>query len=83
MDKYALKKVRLGPLKPKEKENALNEVRIMASYNHPNIIAFKEAFIDEASNTLCIVMELAEGGDILKRIEAHKGNRSRYLEKDI
>ena len=28
-DYYALKKVKLGALKPKEKENALNEVRIL------------------------------------------------------
>ena len=28
---YALKKVKLPSLKPKEKENALNEVRILAS----------------------------------------------------
>ena len=49
---YALKKVRFGPLKEKEKENALNEVRILASINHPNIIAYKEAFIDESTNSL-------------------------------
>lgn len=49
---YALKKVRFGPLKAKERENALNEVRILASITHPNIVAYKEAFIDQASNTL-------------------------------
>lgn len=80
---YALKKVKMGVLKQKEKENALNEVRIMASYNHPNIIAFKQAFLDEASNSLCIVMELAEGGDLLKKIETHKLNRSRFPESEI
>jgi NIMA (never in mitosis gene a)-related kinase len=36
-------------MKPKEKENALNEVRILASYNHEYIIGFKEAFYDETS----------------------------------
>ena len=36
----------------KEKENALNEVRILASIRHPNIIGYKEAFLDEASNSL-------------------------------
>ena len=49
---YALKKVRFGPLKPKEKENALNEVRILASIQHPNIVAYKEAFIDHTTDTL-------------------------------
>lgn len=44
---YALKKVRILKLKEKEKENALNEIRILASVNHPNIISYKEAFFDD------------------------------------
>ena len=39
-------------LTEKEKTNALNEVRILASIKHPNIISYKEAFIDESSSTL-------------------------------
>jgi NIMA (never in mitosis gene a)-related kinase len=53
-------------MKEKEKENALNEVRILASYDEEYIIGFKEAFFDETSQTLCVVMEFAAGGDILK-----------------
>ena len=49
---YALKKVKMLNLVDKEKENALNEVRILASINHNNVIAYKEAFIDEASSSL-------------------------------
>lgn len=40
----------MGPLKTKEKENALNEVRILASVNHPNVVEYKEVFIDEPTN---------------------------------
>jgi len=36
-----LKKVKLGQLKEKEKENALNEVRILASITDPYIIGYK------------------------------------------
>jgi NIMA (never in mitosis gene a)-related kinase len=39
-------------LSDKEKENALNEVRILASIQHKNIIAYKEAFIDDPSQSL-------------------------------
>lgn len=54
MDKevYALKKVKMVKLSEKEKENALNEVRILASIKHDNICAYHEAFIDEASSSL-------------------------------
>jgi len=38
---YALKKVKLLQLTDKEKENALNEVRILASIEHANVIGYK------------------------------------------
>jgi NIMA (never in mitosis gene a)-related kinase len=55
-------------LSDKEKENALNEVRILASINNPNVISYKEAFIDEASSSLCLVMEYADNGDVFQKI---------------
>ena len=51
-DIYALKKVKMLQLSDKEKENALNEVRILASIKHPSICSYKEAFIDEPSSSL-------------------------------
>lgn len=45
-----MKKVRMNNLKLKERENALNEIRILASINDPHIIGYKEAFFDELSN---------------------------------
>ena len=43
---YALKKVKLMNLSDKEKENAINEVRILASINNKNVISYKEAFFE-------------------------------------
>ena len=65
---YALKKVKLHGLTDKEKENALNEVRILASVKSPFVISYKEAFIEEESETLCIVMEYADKGDLYQKI---------------
>ena len=59
-------------LNEKEKENALNEVRILASIEHENIIGYKEAFFEESSSTLCIVMEYADGGDLQLKINKAK-----------
>ena len=44
---YAMKKVKLEKLSKKDRENALNEIRILASINHKNVISYKEAFFDE------------------------------------
>ena len=39
-------------LSEKEKQNALNEVRILASIRHPHIVCYKEVFLTENSNYL-------------------------------
>ena len=38
---YALKKVKMLNLSDREKENALNEVRILASIKHKNVVSYK------------------------------------------
>ncbi len=73
--------VKLGKLNDKEKDNALNEVRILASINHPNIIAYKEAFFEESTQTLCIVMEYADGGDLQSKINDLK-KTYRFMKED-
>ena len=75
---YALKKVRMQRLSFREKENALNEVRILASIEHECIIGYKEAFFDDSSNHLCIVMEHADGGDILGQIKNKNAKKDHY-----
>jgi NIMA (never in mitosis gene a)-related kinase len=69
---YAMKKLKLQKLSSKEKENALIEVRILASISHPNVIGYKEAFFEDSTNCLCIVMENADGGDVLQLINSKK-----------
>jgi len=61
---FAIKTVSLGRLSQKEKDNALNEVRLLASIQIQNVIAYKASFFDQDSNSLCIAMEYADGGDL-------------------
>jgi NIMA (never in mitosis gene a)-related kinase len=49
---YALKKVKLLNLSEKEKLNALNEVRILASVKSNYVAAYKEAFFEESESCL-------------------------------
>ena len=69
---YALKKVKLKDLCDKEKQNALNEVRILASVKSNFVISYKEAFIDEDDSNLCLVMEFADKGDLYQKISQFK-----------
>jgi NIMA (never in mitosis gene a)-related kinase len=49
---YALKRVKIDNLSEKEIQNALNEIRILASIRNPNIIMYKEAFYEKKGNCL-------------------------------
>ena len=80
---YAMKRVRISQLSTKERENALNEIRILASLQHKNIIGYKEAFFDEESKTLNIVMEFADDGDIEGKISHNKKFHMIFDEKTI
>lgn len=64
----------------KEKKNILNEVRLLASINHPNIIRYIECYtIDEQSDKsnsggkmkkkLVIIMEYCDGGNLFQLVE--------------
>lgn len=79
---YALKKVKLPSLSDKEKQNALNEVRLLASLRHENVVAYKEAFFDERTRCLCIVTECADSGDLFQRITRCQKERSHLPETD-
>ena len=80
---YALKQVRLNKLKEKEKRNALNEIRLLASIKHPNVISYKEAFFDDESKCLCLVMEYAHDGDLFQRIQMYQKKGSYMSESFV
>jgi NIMA (never in mitosis gene a)-related kinase len=67
---YAVKVVNLSRLSSREIEDAVNEIRIMASFSSPFIISFHEAFCDH--RRLCIVSEYAQLGDLSNLIERRK-----------
>ena len=80
---YAMKRVKIIQLQEKEKQNALNEIRILASLNHKNIIGYKEAFFDEESQTLNIIMEYANDGDLSSKIKYNLRNGLIFRENII
>jgi NIMA (never in mitosis gene a)-related kinase 1/4/5 len=75
--------VKLSKLTQKEKDNAINEVRILASINNANVAGYKEAFFEEATSSLCIVMEYADGGDLQSKINTLKRTMAYMKEGEI
>ena len=80
---YALKSVFLEKLSKKQQENSVNEVRILASIHNKNVISYKEAFWDDSSSTLNIIMEYADDGDLLTKIKQMKQEKVYFEEEKI
>ena len=53
-----------------EKRETFNEAVILKKLNHPNIIKFKEVFLQrKPKESLNIVIEFADGGDLAEKIK--------------
>ena len=51
---YALKRVKIGKMSKREIQDALNEIRFLASIRHRNVVGFLEAFLGEPSPPLTL-----------------------------
>ncbi|GIQ83556.1 hypothetical protein KIPB_004899 [Kipferlia bialata] len=78
---YAIKEINVKYMKRKEREEALNEIRILASVFHPNIVGYYESFVE--NDKIYIVTEFASGGDLQNLIETRKMKRYPFSEDEI
>ena len=67
---YALKSIKMENLSKIEQQNSVNEVRILSSIVHPNIISYKESFWNWNNKTLNIIMEYCDDGDLESKIKS-------------
>ena len=79
---YAIKRVQIANMNQKEKLNSLNEVRLLASISHQNIIGYKDSFFEDESQTLNIVLEYADDGDLHAKIQSHQKSQRYFKETE-
>ena len=46
-EEYAMKEVSIKDLKTREQEDAVNEIRVLASIKHRNILRYCDAFLEK------------------------------------
>ena len=80
---YAMKRIQSFNTSEEEKKAALNEIRLLYSLNHPNIISYKEAFYDKPSKSLNIVIEYAGDGDLSQKVKMNQKYHKRIDENTI
>eukprot|EP00164_Ancoracysta_twista_P013627 GFYU01021838.1.p1 GENE.GFYU01021838.1~~GFYU01021838.1.p1 ORF type:complete len:646 (-),score=108.97 GFYU01021838.1:67-2004(-) len=81
-EKYVMKRTNSSGMDQSEKDAALNEIRILASFDHINIIKYKESYY-ERSGVLCMVMEYADGGDIYNLMKERRDAGTFLSEEEI
>ncbi len=57
-----IKETNMHELTASDREFALNEVKVLAKLDHPNVIAYHDSF--ERDGVLMIEMEYADGGNL-------------------
>eukprot|EP01029_Cantina_marsupialis_P026945 TRINITY_DN7392_c0_g2_i1.p1 TRINITY_DN7392_c0_g2~~TRINITY_DN7392_c0_g2_i1.p1 ORF type:complete len:417 (-),score=76.20 TRINITY_DN7392_c0_g2_i1:319-1569(-) len=77
---YALKEVNIKSLSQREREDAVNEIRLLASLSHPNIIKYYEAFTHR--DNLYICMEFAKYGDLHRLIQKQR-SKNKHLPEAV
>ncbi|PRW59911.1 cysteine--tRNA cytoplasmic isoform X1 [Chlorella sorokiniana] len=78
---YALKQERFGEMSHADRVEALNELRLLASLRHPNLVQYNEAFVEE--DRLYMVMELVDGGTLVNVIRSHAAQKQRIPEAAV
>ena len=79
----AVKVISVQNFNKKQMENAINEVRIICSIDHPNIVKYFDAQIDQKNKDLYVFMEYLAGGDLSQRISTLKRAKTNLGEKMV
>ena len=78
---YAVKRINIQGLKRSELKSTVNEVRLLASLKHSNVVRYYESFTSKRN--LYLVMELVEGGDLDAKIKTQYKKRKYFSESFI
>jgi serine/threonine protein kinase len=79
--KFVIKEIVIGHLKPAEQQSARKEAEVLHQMNHSNITSYIESFVENSK--LYIVMEHADGGDLSSAIQKRKAEGKHWDEDEV
>lgn len=79
--KFVIKEIVIGHLKPAEQQAAKNEAEVLHQMNHSNITTYIESFVEDSK--LYIVMEFADGGDLSSAVQKRKTEKKYWTEEEV
>jgi len=66
-----MKQIPIGRMNKLQRDDVLNEVKILAEMDSPYIVAYYDSFIE--NENLCIIMEYCENGDLAQLLSQRHG----------
>eukprot|EP01114_Cavostelium_apophysatum_P019432 TRINITY_DN6267_c0_g1_i1.p1 TRINITY_DN6267_c0_g1~~TRINITY_DN6267_c0_g1_i1.p1 ORF type:complete len:679 (-),score=208.15 TRINITY_DN6267_c0_g1_i1:58-2094(-) len=69
---YVLKKIALKDATAAHRNACFQEVKLLSTLHHPNIVEYKESFMLDSEEILCIVMTYCSEGDVHTRLEKYR-----------
>ena len=78
---FAIKKMSISNIKHYDIKYIINEIKILASHNCPNIVKYYTVF--SSLNSVYIVTEYAEQGDLYQLIKKHKTQHTKFKENEV
>lgn len=79
--RFVIKEIVIGHLKPAEQTAAKSEADVLHQMNHSNITMYIESFVENAK--LYIVMENADGGDLATAIQNRRKDMKYWDEEEV
>jgi len=80
---YVAKCISLAALNDHDQELAHQEVFLLQNLSHRYIVAYRDSFLIEGANTLVIVMEHCDGGDLRKLIKDKAKTGEHFSEDQV
>lgn len=78
---FVMKIIDMSRMDSKQRKDAANEVKVLASLKHPYIVSYRESFTE--NRNLAIVMDYADGGDLHERIAKTRKAMKTFSEDKI
>jgi len=80
---YVAKCISLAALNEHDQDLAHQEVFLLQTLSHPYIVAYRDSFLIDGANTLVIVMEYCDHGDLRKAIKEKSKAGEHFPEEQI
>ena len=80
-EEYVYKRIIIGAMNKKEKDEILNNIKALKTIDHPNIISLKDAYYSPNKKYLYVISEYADSGDLQMKLDEQRDKNECFKEE--